>query len=221
MRVFLLLLSFACPLVAAEKALTLQESTAKPPATLTNEQKALLADTPLSVVAGSDQLLRLWLRKSWPSQASAEQVANGLTIREVEEGSWLGVVEFNSSFTDYRKQEIPKGVYTLRLGFQPDLGDHKDTAPHMEFLLLCPLKEDTSTESLEMADAIKLSSQTTGGEHPGVLLLYPAKANQDKPSLKALDTGITGLVLSVKVKTAQATTPLSLALVVDGISPKR
>ena len=37
---------------------------------------------------------------------------------------------------------VPPGVYTLRLGYQPQDGDHMGTAPHSEFCLACPAAED-------------------------------------------------------------------------------
>ena len=34
---------------------------------------------------------------------------------------------------------IPAGTYTLRIAAQPDTGDHRDTAPHSDFVLLSPV----------------------------------------------------------------------------------
>ena len=45
----------------------------------------------------------------------------------------VGAVQFPEVWKDYRKQKIKAGVYTLRIGVQPEDGDHMGTAPFNEF----------------------------------------------------------------------------------------
>ena len=58
----------------------------------------------------------LWLRKELPAEATPEQVKNGLTYREVPKTTLIGAIELPQKWIDFRKQEIPKGVYTLSPG---------------------------------------------------------------------------------------------------------
>ena len=74
--------------------------------------------------------MRIWFRAEIPVKATEEQIKNGLTYHEIPEGTLVGALEFPTKFTDFRKQELPAGVYTLRFAVQPDIGDHTGTAPH-------------------------------------------------------------------------------------------
>ena len=81
--------------------------------------------------------------------AAPEQVAGGLTYREIQPTTVVGAVRFPQAWSDYRKQKIPAGVYTLRLAVQPENGDHMGTAPYNDFLLLSPAAKDTSADAME------------------------------------------------------------------------
>src|SRR5689334_24346852 len=79
--------------------------------------------------AKGDLIGELWFRKEVPAKATPAQLKTSLTYRQLEETTLLGAVRFARPVTDYRKQKINPGVYTLRLGFQPMDGDHTGTAP--------------------------------------------------------------------------------------------
>src|SRR5262245_53937551 len=89
----------------------------------------------------------VWFRQVVPAKATPEQVKNGLTYHEVEETTFLGAIRFDQQITDFRKQKIKAGVYTLRLGFQPMDGDHMGTAPFPEFCLLIPASADRKPDT--------------------------------------------------------------------------
>lgn len=190
------------------------------PDTVAAPIRKLLDDKAVVVKDGDAELLAIWFRKSIPAKATAEQVKNGLTYRECVETAVVGVVTFAKTFTDFRKQEIPAGTYTLRLVFQPDTGDHKDTAPHTEFLLLIPVADDTSADEREVKDVVTLSQKATGGDHPGVMLLFPAKADKDGPTVETKD-GAT--VVSVKrvIEVNGMTATIGLGMTVAGSSKTR
>ena len=92
---------------------------------------------------------------------------NGLTYREIPEGTLVGAIEFPAKFTDFRKQELAAGVYTLRFAVQPDIGDHTGTAPHPEFCLICAAEDDRSAEEIEKKKLIELVEQGERGAAPG------------------------------------------------------
>src|SRR5262249_51423012 len=108
----------------------------------------------------------------------------------------IGAVRFEQPSTDYRKQKIKPGVYTIRLGFQPMDGDHMGTAPYNEFCLVVPAKIDTKPDIIEAKELRELSSKAIGGSHPGVLLLFPNEKPEDAPKL--LDRGSNTWTLAVK-----------------------
>ena len=137
------------------------------------------------------------------------------------EGGLLGAVRFTRPFVDYRKQEIAAGVYTLRFLVQPDVGDHTDTAPHTEFVLLVPAADDTTADPLEPKTLVKLSVKSTGGDHPGVMLLFPHTEKPAAAKLKPQAGGAVSLALYRTIVAGDAKVMLGFALTIHGHSKLR
>ena len=167
------------------------------------------------------EMMTVWIRKEIPAKASAEQIKNGLTYREIPEATLIGIVRFEKAFIDYRKQEIAAGTYTLRIAVQPDTGDHKDTAPHGDFVLLTPAADDKTVEPPELKDLVKRSLKSTGGDHPGVMLLYPHFGKEADAKMVARGNGVHCLQVRCKVKTDAGDTQLGFSIVVAGFSKMR
>jgi hypothetical protein len=184
-------------------------------------RKALDAKA-MRVVDGDDNpRLNVWLRSSIPAQATPEQIQNGLTYREITEGTAIGVIELTKPFTDYRKQELPAGIYSLRLGYQPEIGDHQGTAPHPDFLLLIPIEDDMSLEVLEAKTLQKLSRKVTGSDHPAVMLLFPNSAKNAEPKIVAKPGNVQIFNFVAKLKCDDTPVSLGFGLTVSGVSKSR
>jgi hypothetical protein len=170
--------------------------------------------------AKGNLLCELWIRKDVPAKATAEQIKNGLTYRELQEGTVLGVVQFPKAITDYRKQSIKAGVYTLRLGFQPENGDHMGTAPFNEFCLLVPASEDKKVDALGGKELQELSTKASGTSHPAVLLLFPIPLKDAGDGAKVMDKGEGHWVLTLKLelKVGDEKPGLGLGLTLVGVS---
>jgi hypothetical protein len=217
-----LVLAVAAAVPAADPGgLSVRAEALDPPTELAGPVGKLL-DKDAAVIAGKDgePVLTVWFRAEIPAKATAEQITNGLTYREVPEGTLVGAVKFAGPFVDYRKQEIAAGVYTLRFLVQPDVGDHTGTAPHPEFLVLSPAGKDADPEPLEPKALIKLSSGSTGGDHPGVMLLFPHPAKVAGPKLLDKD-GVKVLAVRRSVEVEGKKTVLGFALTVAGHSKTR
>lgn len=219
--------SIACVLLLASVApaapkLTLASAKADPPAEVA-EAVAKLLDKESHTVTSDDGgvSLAVWFRTDLTTTATAEQIKNGLTYREIAEGTLMGVVRIDKPFTDFRKQEIAAGTYTLRLAVQPDTGDHTDTAPHQDFALLVPAAADKSADPLEVKEVVKLSLKATGGDHPGVMLLYPHHGKEEKAELVTQKEGPQCVRVRRPVTGGETKTNLGVSLVVDGWSKKR
>jgi hypothetical protein len=222
MRTLFVLFALASAAAAAPPKLTLATAKTDPPKEVA-EAVGKLLDKEAVTVTGDDNALSLtvWFRTELPTTASADQIKNGLTYREIGEGTLLGVVKFDQAFTDFRKQEIAAGVYTLRLGVQPDTGDHTDTAPHQDFALLVPAAADTTADALEVKAVVKLSLKATGGDHPGVMLLYPHHGKEEKPEVVAQKDGPRSVRLRRAVTNGEKKATLGVSLVIDGYSKTR
>jgi hypothetical protein len=170
---------------------------------------------------GDATVMTLWLRKELPAKATAEQIKNGLTARELVEGSLVGMVKLPATWIDYRKQEIPAGLYTLRLAFQPDTGDHKGTAPHAEFLLLSPIADDADPAEREAKAIVEASRKATGGDHPAVMLLVPSSHAGDAPKLTEANRGVRTVHLRRPISLDGQAATMALGLTVSGSSEAR
>ena len=119
-------------------------------------------------------------------------------------------------FTDYRKQKLAKGAYTLRFAIQPDIGDHTGTTPHPEFCLMCPAEKDKSAEPMAKKDLIELSSEVNEGKHPAVLLLFPNYAKEDGPKVAGKENGVWIVNVRRAVNATDAKATLGFAITVAG-----
>jgi hypothetical protein len=141
-------------------------------------------------------LATVWLRKQVPADATPEQIKNGLTYRELKQTEVLGAIRFEQDWTDYRKQKVKSGVYTLRLGFQPQDGDHAGSSQFTEFLVATAAAKDTKPELMEPKEMAEVSAKSIGTGHPGVFMLFPNDKPAPNPQLAAKEN--THWVLNAK-----------------------
>jgi hypothetical protein len=203
--------------ISAESRFTAKVEKLSVPEKVAEPIRKFLDEEALVVRDGEAVVMRIWFRREIPVKATEEQIKNGLTYHEIPEGTLVGVLEFPTKFTDFRKQELPAGVYTLRFAVQPDIGDHTGTAPHPEFCLICPAEDDKSVEEIEKKKLIEISSQVNEGRHPAVLLLWPNNGKDD--GVKILDKGEGVLVATIKRRVAagEIRAMLGFAVTVAGV----
>jgi hypothetical protein len=168
--------------------------------------------------ADGNALIELWLRAEVPIKATEAQIKNGLTYREVSISTILGAARVLSEVTDYRKQKIPVGVYTLRHALQPVSDDHSGKSAYRDFCLVCPSAEDKTPDLLPARRLYELSAKITE-EHPGVFMLFPGKGATTTPKLVDKGGGHRVLMIALPAKADghKATLPFALTLV--GTSP--
>jgi hypothetical protein len=196
---------------------SIKTTTTPVPAELKEPIGKLLSDQSIQLLDGKGALLcELWFRKEAPAKATAEQIKNGLTYRELEESTLLGAVRVAQLMTDYRKQKIKPGVYTLRLGFQPMDGDHMGTAPYNEFFLAVPAGLDEKPDPIETKELQELSAKSARGSHPGVFLLYPNAKPADQPELVSKGEGTWVLNFKEQTSSNGQKAPLGVGLTLIG-----
>jgi hypothetical protein len=216
---FLLVGSLFVLSLRAEEPAKFQVKTEKQP--IPGSIKTAIAETldeqALLVFNGEKPLACFWLRKSIPTNAPKEQIKNGLTYRELPSSTLIGVVELKENWKDFRRHEIEKGVYTLRITVQPTSDDHVGTAPHQDFCLLCPVAKDEKPDLLELKALVELSAESHGGTHPVVMLLFPYAKPEAKPKWTGQGKGIFSLNTRTNV-TGEIETSLGFAFVLVGKS---
>lgn len=163
------------PLAAAQNGkYTIKISDTAAPKELADSVQKVLGKTSIQLLdAGGKSIGEFWFRNEIPADATAEQIKNGLTYREVRQSEILGAVRFDQDYTDYRKQKVKAGVYTLRLGYQPADGDHQGSSEFQEFLLVLGADKDKSTDLMEFKHLAETSAKSIGTGHAGVFMLAP------------------------------------------------
>jgi hypothetical protein len=122
-------------------------------------------------------LCRVWLRQGVAVRAGFEPTLDELYA--FAPGELIGVVRYKSKGADFRGQEIPRGVYTLRFGLQPVDGDHIGTSDTRDFLLLVAATDDETLAAVDDAELLELSAEAIETGHPGMLCLQPVGENGD------------------------------------------
>lgn len=211
------LLALAAPLRGADFSIKIVD--AAPPEELDASIRKLLSDRAMQLRDGQGELLlQLWLRKEVPATATAAQVENGLTYEEVAATTLMAAMRLEKEGSDYRKQKIPAGVYTLRLAFQPTSDDHFGTAPHKSFFLASRADDDRKPETMELKSLIETSKKITEN-HPTVFLVFPGESKlKDLPRLVNKGKGHEVLFYRQDVKAAGRQTFLIIGLTLVGAS---
>jgi hypothetical protein len=202
--------------LAGSGTYTIKTTTKAPPKALAAPIQELLSDQVVELYKDGKLAAEVWFCKTIPGQVAADLANKNVTYKDLKQTSLLGAVHLHTNWGDYRKQNIKPGVYTLRLAFQPQDGDHMGTAPFPEFLLLTAAKTDTKADIMPIKSLVEASAASINTAHPAVLLLYP---NQNPGGgVELSDKGNNTWVLNLKKSVAtekkgQATLGISLAIV--------
>src|SRR5271165_7241431 len=115
---------------------------------------------------------------------------------ELANAEFVGVVNFPKGMTDYRRQAIPAGMYTLRYQLLPQDGNHMGVSPNPDFLLAIPVASDPDPEQrYPYKKLVALSAKSTGANHPAVIALDsagdPEGVLKDAQNLTVLTVALT------------------------------
>jgi hypothetical protein len=178
---FALILSTAFGFVSTARAedYKLEKAGAAPKDLAAEVSKALGPDG--YRVSGPDgPMVDLWLAKDIAAKKDFKPTLN--VKYPLQPGQLIGVLQVNqgTAFSDFRKQTIAPGVYTVRYGQQPQDGNHIGTSDFSDFLLALPAKDDKSAKGVDnVKDLQTRSAAAAGTSHPAILQLLP---NEEKPA---------------------------------------
>jgi hypothetical protein len=157
----------------------------------------------------------------WPAKELAI-AADAKTTSEIlypfTPGQLFGVIRYPRKAADFRDQEVPSGVYTLRYSQQPVDGAHVGTSPTRDFLALLPGEKDSDPALLEYKALVAASKETTGTAHPGILSLQKAAAGEAPAIHENAEKEWTILRFTAKAKQGDAAKELPVELVVVGVA---
>jgi hypothetical protein len=195
---------------------TVNVVSSKAPAEVSEAIRLVLDDKAVQLSAGDKPFFEFWFRKPLPLAKKSE--GGTLALDTMAEGNVLGVLRVNEDRRDFRDEDLPKGVYVVRLGIQPEDGNHQGVAPTRTFALLLPAKTDTKLDPIAHKDLMKAASVTNAAHHPSNLNLQPVdKAEGQYPRLEERNDGKHKVVLlQLPAKVGDEATTLTFALVYDG-----
>src|SRR5437660_4378492 len=160
---------------AAELALKVAEK--PPPGELDASIRNRLQAKAIQLLDGEKPAYEFWFSTEVPLQAKPASAAKALDT--VKETTLLGAVSVASAKRDYRDDELPAGIYTIRFALQPQDGDHLGTAEYAYFGVLVSAKLDTKPDGFpEYKALVKASAKGVGAEHPVILSLRPASSDE-------------------------------------------
>ena len=152
------------------------EPAGPPPSGLDPAIAGVLQKDGIRVKDGNKVVCELWFRSKVPSGAKTAE--DNVTLSTTPLGTLVGVANFPAAGSDRRGQTVKPGLYTMRLGFFPQNGDHQGVAPQRDFFLLLSAAEDKDPNAnLAFEPLTKLSMKASGTPHPLVFSVWKADSD--------------------------------------------
>ena len=164
--------------VAAEhRVVTLEESL--PADVLSEDISSRISKKGFIVIRGESRTVcQIWLCRDWP--VAADFKATSEVLYPFKPGQLIGALRYKRKGSDFRDQDIARGVYTLRYGQQPVDGNHEGTSPTRDFLLLVRGDADKSSEPMDPKRVFELSTEAAESSHPALLSLQKVGVDGEK-----------------------------------------
>ena len=196
--------------------LSVQVSDKEPPKEIGESIRKMLPPKSVQLLNGDRPVFEFWFNPEVPLKSKPGSIEKALGV--IQETTLLGAATVGSGQRDYKDNEIPAGVYTMRFGLQPQDGDHLGTAEYPYFAVLIPAKNDTQLDGITTYKAMaKASGKDTASGHPLVLSLRPASSgNGDVPKLNEPAADHKSLRVKVPAKAGEEKTTIVFELVFKG-----
>lgn len=201
---------------------TLKLEDREPPEELKEDIRAKLDPKVYIISDDEGPLYQFWFVKELIMEkipAKPQEILSG-----VAHVSLLGaaIVAGDERCIDFRDDVVDPGVVTMRMGDQPQDGNHMGTAPANTFAILTPADRDESVEGFPDHDTlVEMSLEGTIAEHPPILYVqYEKKALDSYPQLTVGgEAGQVWNILSLKLpaKVGDETIEIAFELVFDGL----
>ena len=204
---------------AAAQAYKLEKAAAPPPAALSTAVRETLSTEVLRVTGPKGLLCELWVRKSLPAAAAPSDEPD-VKLARLAEGTLAGAMRLASDASDFRRQTIRAGVYTLRYAWIPVDGDHLGRAAQRDFLLLSPAAADTNPAGITRDELLELSRKSTTTKHPSVWSLALLEAGAGTLPAVVRNEDDNTWLLGFPATLAGGGSPVRMGLVVVGSAPE-
>lgn len=151
------------------------------------------------------ELCEIWIAKNWKTGGEGGHEGDfAPTFYPLLPGSLVGVMRVSSPSLDFREQELPAGVYTLRYALQPDLDVHHESHESRDFLLLLPAGDDRSPEPMtDPEKMVEMSAAVTLTTHPSIIPLVKPVETDRTELLRADELDPNGSILLLNGRDAE------------------
>jgi hypothetical protein len=180
----LFLLAFALTATAGSAGdLALKVSDKEHPKELDPSIAARLQRSAVQLLDGDKPAYEFWFVNELP--LASKPVSPAKALDAIKQATLLGAASVPTARREYRDDELAAGVYTMRLGLQPQDGNHLGTSEFNWFAVLVPAKLDTKPDGItDYKPLVKASSRETATDHPVILSLRPPSSTDgDAPKL--------------------------------------
>ena len=145
---------------------------------ISDELIGQLAEHGVRVRRGESRTVcEVWLSRKWtvdPDVKTSQERLYPFTP-----GQLIGVLHFSRRGSDFRDQTVGKGWYTLRYGLQPVDGNHVDTSPTRDFLVLIDASQDAPDRTWTPEELNTASAEVAGSNHPAMICLQKPTEGSD------------------------------------------
>ena len=170
----------------------------------------------VQLLNGTTPVFEFWFCSEVPLKSKPSSPDKALDA--MAETTVVGAASVAGGQRDYKDNEIPAGVYTMRFGLQPQDGDHLGTAESPYFVLLIPAAADIKPDGFASTKAMaKVSGKDTASNHPIVLnLLSVSSSGGDIPKLNQPDPEHRSVRVELPAKAGADKTSVVFELVFKG-----
>jgi hypothetical protein len=180
-----IVLSLVCGAAAAAEHRVEPLKSAAPPEGLSPEIASQLSPMGYKVMSGNRTVCEIWPAKQWDT--NADFAPSTTVLYPLKQGTLVGAIRFARKGHDFRDQEIPAGVYTLRYANQPVDGNHVGTFDTRDFLLMVPASKDMSPAAIAEMDLFTASADSAESTHPAIMPLVKAAEGDEQPAMRHLE----------------------------------
>lgn len=206
-------------LIYSQEAFSVEELPAPAADGLPAELAQKFADKGVRVKSGTGRTIcEVWPTKQWAIDTTFQPSEQRLY--PFQPGQLMGLVHYTRKSSDFRKQVIPSGWYTLRFALQPVDGNHEGTSITRDFLVLVSVAEDLADKQWDDKTLFKTSGESIGTTHPAMLSLQRSEGG-DKTSIRSVtDKEWQILKLAGQGQVGDKSSPTAFDVVIIGHAPE-
>jgi hypothetical protein len=173
------------PLAALAQDYKIEAFEGAPPEGLAADVAAAIGASGFKVMDGDSVVCEIWPARQW-------EVVEGFTptaevLYPLKPGSLVGALRFPRKSTDFRNQDVKRGLYTLRYANQPVDGNHVGTFDTRDFFVMVPAADDSSPEPIADDALFPASAESAGSSHPAIMPLLKVAADGEVPGMRHIE----------------------------------